>query len=68
MLFILCKNSYNNSYQTFQKNFKNIAKRELDDVYNEIIEDDDLIYFLEDIHIDLNYLKNISDQIFGIKM
>ena len=68
MLFILCKNSYNNSYQTFQKNFKNIAKRELDDVYNEIIEDDDLRYFLEDIHIDLNYLKNISDPIFGIKM
>ena len=68
MLFILCKNSYNNSYQVFQKNFKNITKRELDDVYNEMIKDDDLRDFLEDIHIDLNYLKNISDPIFGIKM
>ena len=68
MLFILCKNSYNNSYQDFQKNFKNITKRDLNDVYNEMIKDDDLRDFLEDIHIDLNYLKNISDPIFGIKM
>ena len=68
MLFILCKNSYNDNFNEFQKRFKNITKRELNDVYYEAIKDNDLRDFLEELHIDLNYLKSICDPILGIKM
>ena len=68
MLFILCKHSYNNNYNEFNKNFRNVSARELEDVYNEVIKDNDLKEYLNYLHIDLDYLKNISDPILGLKM
>ena len=68
ILFILCKNSYNNNYIEFNKNFRNVSTRELDDVYNEVIQDKDLKEYLNYLKIDLDYLKNISDPILGLKM
>ena len=68
ILFLLCKHSYNNNYIEFNKNFRNVSTRELDDVYNEVIQDKDLKEYLNYLKIDLNYLKNISDPILGLKM
>ena len=68
MLFILCKHSYNCNFIEFNKNFKNASIRELDDVYNEVIKDNDLKNYLNFLKIDLDYLKNISDPILGLKM
>ena len=68
MLFILCRNSYNGTYISFKKNFKNISKIDLENVYNEVIKDNFLKEYLAQLEIDLDYLKSIKTRHFEMKM
>ena len=56
MLFILCKFSYDNDYITFKNKFKEINKKDIKTLYDEVIKDSDLKIYLDFIGIDLEYL------------
>ena len=68
MLFILCRSSYNGTYISFNKNFQNISKIDLETVYNEVIKDNYLKEYLAQLEIDLDYLKSIKNRHFEMKM
>ena len=68
MLFILCRNSYNGTYISFKQNFQKISKINLETVYNEVIKDNCLKEYLDHLKIDLEYLKEIKNKTFEMKM
>lgn len=68
MLFILCRNSYNETYIQFKQNFQKISKINLETVYNEVIKDNYLKQYLDHLKIDLEYLKGIKNKTFEMKM
>ena len=68
MLFILCRNSYNGTYISFNNNFKKISKIDLETVYNEVIKDNLLKEYFAQLEMDLEYLKSIKTKCFEMKM
>ena len=68
ILFILCRNSYEGSYISFNKKFNDISKKSLDLVYNEAIKDGFLKEYLELLDINLEYLKSLENSRMGFKM
>ena len=67
MLFILCKNSYNSDYIKFRTNFQNINNIDIENIYKEVIKDEDLKKYLELLGIDIQYLKAIEDYEHNLK-
>ena len=57
ILFILCKNSYDDDFKDFKKNFKNLKNIEITELYSKLIKDKDLKSFLDYLKIDINTLK-----------
>ena len=60
ILFLLCKKSYDVDYKTFKKNFKEIKKKNLLDLYRDVSEDAELNNFLNAFKIDLNFFKDLK--------
>ena len=60
ILFLLCKKSYDVDYRTFKKNFKEINKKNLLDLYRDVSEDEELNKFLNAFKIDLNFFKDLK--------
>ena len=67
MLFILCKNSYNDDYLTFRRKFKEVKDMKIEKLYEEVIQDIDLSNYLDFLGIDLNYLKKLEHDEFQLK-
>jgi len=67
MLFILCKFSYDNDYITFKNKFKEINKKDIKTLYDEVIKDSDLKIYLDFIGIDLEYLISLEESDFSLK-
>ena len=60
ILFLLCKKSYNVDYKTFKKNFREINKKNLLDLFQEVSEDTELSDFMNAFKIDWNFFKNLK--------
>jgi len=60
ILFLLCKNSYNTDYTTFRTNFKNVNNIGLEELYNEVIADEDLLNLMKYFNIDLDYFEKLK--------
>ena len=67
MLFILCKNSYNDDYLTFKRKFKEVKDMKIEKLYEEVIQDIDLSNYLDFLGIDLEYLKKLEHDEFQLK-
>ena len=67
ILFILCKFSYDNDYITFKKKFKEINKKDIKILYDEVRKDSDLKIYLDFIGIDLEYLTYLEKSEFNLK-
>ena len=67
MLFILCKFSYDNDYITFKNKFKEINKKDIKILYDEVIKDSDLKIYLDFIGIGLEYLISLEESDFKLK-
>ena len=67
MLFILCKNSYNDDYLTFKRKFKEVKDMKIEKLYEEVIQDIDLSNYLDFLGIDLKYLKKLEHDEFQLK-
>ena len=67
MLFILCKNSYDNDYITFKKKFQEITKKNIHVLYDEATKDSDLKKYLKFIGINLEYLDYLENTEFNLK-
>ncbi len=67
MLFILCKNSYNDDFKTFKNNFKNIKNIDLESLYYQVTKDSDLLNYLDFLNINLKYLKKLEKTDFNLK-
>ena len=67
MLLILCKFSYDNDYITFKKKFKEINKKDIKILYDEVRKDSDLMIYLDFIGIDLEYLTYLEKSEFNLK-
>ena len=60
MLFILCKKSYDDDYLSFKQKFKDVQNIDIEKLYKEVIQDNDLYNYLNFLGIDLKYLKAIE--------
>ena len=60
ILFLLCRNSYNVDYGTFENNFKNVNDKKLEDLFKEVSNDPDLQNLLEYFNINLDYFERLK--------
>ena len=67
MLFILCKNSYDNDYITFKKKFQEIKKKDIHVLYDEVTKDSILKKYLKFIGINFEYLDYLENIEFNLK-
>ena len=70
ILYLLCKDSYNNNYNIFRKNFLEINNKRLEDLFNEVSKDSDLAGLMKYFEIDLQYfdhLKKLDNLNFSFK-
>lgn len=61
-LFLLCKDSYKDNYKTFRKNFMEVSKKNLDELYNEANKDSELSSLMKSFNITLNSIKKLENQ------
>ena len=67
ILFILCTFSYDNDYLSFKNKFKEINKKDIKTLCDEVIKDSDLKIYLDFIGIDLEYLTFLEKSEFNLK-
>ena len=67
MLFILCKNSYNDFYQDFKNNFKKLKNIDIEILYKNVVQDKDLKDYLDFLGITLEYLKSLEKNEYELK-
>ena len=60
ILYLLCKDSYNNNYNIFRKNFLEINNKRLEDLFNEVSKDSDLAGLMKYFEIDLQYFEHLK--------
>lgn len=67
MLFIICKNSYNDDYLIFKTKFQEVRKKDIKNIYDEVTKDPDLKKYLDFIEVNIEYLANLENSEFNLK-